>query len=269
LQISPLRCHAPLFPAACQDLIFLCVVIKILAQTKKNNVMEIIATISLIIHIIAGTSTLIAGPIALFYQKKNRLHRIAGKVFMYAMVVVIITSVFTFLRLPHVVFYQFLFAISIMVSMNIWQGVRSILFMKGQRPGVWDRRIVWFFILTGGAMLNAAAWYFLRGGEIALPILFAVFGIIVLADSLKFRRFLEADYVNSQWWLRLHILGMMAAFIASSTAFTVNAAHFLPWYLQWFGPAIILQPLVFYYLRQRKLLKKDLGKPFRPTEALA
>ena len=228
--------------------------------------MELTAKISLFIHILAGALTLIAGPIALFYQKKNRLHRLAGKVFMYSMVVVIITSVFAFIRHPHVVFYQFLFALSILVTFNLWQGVRSILFMKGAHPSQFDQSLIWVFIFTGAAMIFAAVWYYLNGAEIAFPILFGVFGLLVLSSSLKFRRFLEAENISSGWWFRNHIDAMMGAFIASTTAFTVNAADFLPWYLQWFGPAIVLQPLVIYFLNQRKLTKKQLGKPFEAAE---
>ena len=112
-------------------------------------------------------------------------------------------------------------------------------------------------------MINAAVWYYFPGKNVAIPILFAVFGIITLGSSLKFRRFIYAENIISpHWWLRNHVNAMMGAFIASTTAFTVNAANFLPFYIQWFGPALVLQPLVYYYMRQRKLLKMDLGKPF-------
>lgn len=231
--------------------------------------MELIGKISLFIHIFAGASTLIAGPIALFFQKKTKQHRIAGKVFTYSMMAVIATSVFKFLRVPHEVGYQFLFAISILVAFNIWQGVRSIQFMKGKQPGQFDRTIIWLFIFTGVAMVNAAVWYYLRGVNMALPILFGVFGTIVLASSLTFRRFLVAGNIPPRWWLRIHIKAMMGAFVASTTAFTVNAINFVPFYVQWFGPAVLLQPLVYYFLRERKLLKKDLGKPFEKQPVLA
>lgn len=221
--------------------------------------MELIGKISLFIHIFAGASTLIAGPIALFYQKKTQQHRIAGKVFLYSMMVVIVTSIFKFLRVPDDAGYQFLFGISLLVSLNLWQGVRSIQFMKGKRPGQTDRAVVWLFLFTGTAMISAAVWYYLSGREIALPILFSVFGIIILVTSVRFRQFLIAENVSPQWWLRNHIFAMMGAFIASTTAFTVNAVHFLPFYIQWFGPAIVLQPLLIYYLWKRKLLRKQLG----------
>ena len=140
--------------------------------------MELIGKISLIIHIIAGVNTLIAGPIALFYQRQTRQHRIAGKVFTYSMMVIIVTSIFKFLRVPHEVGYQFLFAISILVGLNIWQGVRSIQFMKGSRPNYVDRGVIWLFIFTGAAMINAAVWYYLQNKGVALPILFGVFQLL-------------------------------------------------------------------------------------------
>ena len=37
--------------------------------------MEFLGKASLFIHILAGVSTLIAGPIALFYNKQNKKHK--------------------------------------------------------------------------------------------------------------------------------------------------------------------------------------------------
>lgn len=228
--------------------------------------MELIGKISLFIHIFAGVSTLIAGPIALFYQRNSKKHVIAGKVFNVSMMIIIVTSIFKFLRVPDNFGYQFLFGISILVGFNLFQGIRSIRFMKGKQPGHFDRTFIWVFILTGIGMMNAGIYHLMHGHSFPLAILFLVFGVIVMTGGLKFRRFLVAGNISSRWWLRLHIDAMMGAFIASTTAFTVNAADFLPWYAQWFGPAIVMQPLLMYFMAQRKLRKKDLGNPFKKQQ---
>ena len=54
---------------------------------------------------------------------------------------------------------------------------------------------------------------------------------------------------------------MIGAFIASTTAFTVNiGGDYLPWYLQWFGPTIALLPLQFYWGRKLKNQMKGTQK---------
>jgi len=52
--------------------------------------MELLGKIALIIHIIAGASTLVTGPIAIFYNFKDpKNHRIAGKAFVYSLLTVV------------------------------------------------------------------------------------------------------------------------------------------------------------------------------------
>ena len=79
-----------------------------------------LGTLSLIIHIVAGVLTLIAGPIAIFANRKYlKLHKIAGNVFFYAMLVVCVSAVIGFLKRPDQVFFQFLLGIAILVFAGI------------------------------------------------------------------------------------------------------------------------------------------------------
>ena len=94
--------------------------------------MELLGKILLLIHIIAGVSTLITGPIAIFYNFKDpKKHRIVGKTFFYAMLVVVFSAILGFLKHPHHVFMQFLLGLSLLVLAGIFRGVRSIFLMKG------------------------------------------------------------------------------------------------------------------------------------------
>ncbi|HND88318.1 MAG TPA: DUF2306 domain-containing protein, partial [Saprospiraceae bacterium] len=70
--------------------------------------MHALAQLSLGLHIIAGVSTLLTGPLAIFYNFRDvRRHRLVGKVFVYAMLVTALTSIGGFLKHPGEVFYQF------------------------------------------------------------------------------------------------------------------------------------------------------------------
>jgi hypothetical protein len=217
----------------------------------------------LILHIVAGVSTLVTGPMAIFYNFKNvRNHRMVGKAFFYAMLLVCITAVIGWLKRPDAVFYQFLLGISILVLAGIFRGVRSIFLMKGDSV----RRFDWIYTimlgLNGLWMLGMSAWHFQLGSMIAFPILFAVFGMGALSDTWKnYRQFLRAADFHKLDWMKLHTASMLGAFTASTTAFTVNAAHFLPWWAQWFGPTLLLLPIQIYFGRKINAMKP----PVAPT----
>lgn len=215
------------------------------------------ATISLYLHIIAGTLTLIAGPLAIFYNfKQIQNHRRAGKVFFYAMLVVGITAIVGFLKQPDQVFYQFLLGIAFMVLSGIFRAVRSIFIMKGAPVNTFDWGNLGFQALTGVSMLAMASYLVSRASNPAFPILFAVFGIGTLIDIPSiYRKFRDPNAVHPLDWQLLHTQTMIGAFIASTTAFTVNAAHFLPWWAQWFGPTLALVPLQVYFGRKIRGMK--------------
>jgi hypothetical protein len=102
-------------------------------------------------------------------------------------------------------------------------------------------------------MLGMSAWHFQAGTMIAFPILFGVFGFVSLTDTrVNWRVFTKPQLLHRLDWMRLHAGTMMGTFTASTTAFTVNAAHFLPWWLQWFGPTLLLLPLQIYFGKKLK-----------------
>ncbi len=211
--------------------------------------MEFLGKIVLIIHIIAGASTLITGPFAIFYNFKDpRKHRVVGKAFFYAMLVVVISAVAGFLKQPDVAFYQFLLGIAMLVLAGILRGVRCIFLMKGDKVRQFDWAYTILLAVNGLWMLGMAAWHFQQDTMVAIPILFGVFGVGSMADVRRnFKAFGQAASLHRFDWMRLHSSSMLGAFTASTTAFTVNAAHFLPWWAQWFGPTLLLVPLQFYF----------------------
>jgi hypothetical protein len=223
---------------------------------QKGKIMaETLGLLSLYIHITAGILTLFSGPLAIFYNFKNPTnHRIAGKTFFYAMLVVVVTSVTGFLKRPDVVFFQFLLGISMIVFAGIMRGVRAIFLMKGARVIPFDFVYTALLGLTAIVMLGMSAWHFRAGTMIAFPILFGVFGVMSLSDTWQnWKIFTRPQLLHRLDWMRLHSGTMLGAFTASTTAFTVNAAHFLPWWAQWFGPTLLLLPLQVYFGRKLKL----------------
>lgn len=213
-----------------------------------------LGTISLFAHIIAGTVTLVAGPLAIFYNFKDpRKHRMAGKIFFYAMLAVCVTAVGGFLKRPEQVFFQFLLGISVLVFANVMRGVRAIQLMKGGQVRPLDFGYSGLLLLTGAAMLAYSAWLWMNDKPLIFIVLLAVFGVSSTTDGFQnlrlFRRGLAGE-VDKMTWYRLHVASMVGAFMASTTAFTVNALPMLPWPIQWFGPTLALLPVQIYFGRK-------------------
>ena len=140
---------------------------------------------------------------------------------------------------------------------GIITGFRAIQFRRGAQVNSLDFANIIFLGISGIVMLGMAIWHYKLGTMIAIPILFNVFGVGAVADAYRnFRRLRAPHLLNAQAWLAAHVSSMLGAFIASTTAFTVNAATFLPWYIQWFGPTILLLPLQIYWGRKLKPARK-------------
>lgn len=219
--------------------------------------LEFIGDLFRSIHIIAGVSTLVTGPIAIFYNFRDvRKHRIVGKTFYYAMLVVSISAILAFFKHPEKAFAQFLLGISMLVLAGIFRGVRSIFLMKGGKVTTFDWAYTVLLGLNAVFMLGMAVWHFSAGAMIAFPILFGVFGTMCAMDTwTNWKSFSNPAALHRLNWLQLHLSTMLGAFIASTTAFTVNAAHFLPWWAQWFGPTLLLVPLQIYFGRKVKAMR--------------
>ena len=178
--------------------------------------------------------------------------------FFYAMLVVCASAVAGYLKRPDQVFFQFLLGIAAIVLATVVRGVRAIHLMKGGRVIPLDFGYQVLLGITGLVMLGMAGWYWRLNAPMALVILFGVFGLASFTDGVgMIGKFFHPKRMHSLDWYRLHIGSMLGAFTASTTAFTVNAAPFLPWYLQWFGPTLLLVPLQIYFGRMIKNRKKQ------------
>jgi hypothetical protein len=226
------------------------------------TILSTLGQFSVILHVIAGFTTLIAGPIAIFANRRHvRLHRIAGMSFFWAMNWVCISAIMGYFRHPNQIFYAFLLGIAILVYAGILRGVRAIQLMKGGQVSKLD--FIWI-----GALAICSVWMLGKGVQAGMAweksgmfaILFGVFGIGALSDTVRnIKYFTKPELVEKGEWLRLHVSTMLGAFIASTTAFTVNTAHYLPWYIQWFGPTLLLLPLQIYWRRKLKMKKPVLA----------
>ena len=223
--------------------------------------MSTLSLLSVIIHVVAGTTTLIAGPIAIFTNRRYiRIHKVAGMAFFIAMNVVCLTAIIGYFKQPDKVFYQFLLGISVFVYGAILRGIRCIQIMKGKQVFWFDFAYTGLLGLFGFWMLGMAAWNYSKGMEMIFPILFTAFGSAVLKDAYQnYRIFSHPERIVKMEWQRLHTMSMIGAMIASTTAFLVNVGgDHVAWYIQWFAPTILMTPLQIYWSRK---IKKTMVKP--------
>ncbi len=220
---------------------------------------ELVGKASIFLHVFAGITTLIVGPIAIFYNFRNaKNHRLAGKIFFYAMLLVCFSAVIGYLKRPEVIFYQFLLGISSIVFIGMITGTRAMLFMKNKATlNVWDWGVALLGVATGIIMMIRAVQNYTDGGELIFSILFGFFGTATLKDGVQsILRIVNFKKIAKQVWYKTHIDNMLGGFTASTTAFTVNIGQSLPWFIQWFGPMLILMPIGFYFNWKLKSGKK-------------
>lgn len=215
--------------------------------------MATLVNIHLIMHIVAGILTLTMGPIAIFSNMKNvKLHRITGKIFFFAMMYTCFSAILGYFRHEGQIFYTFLLGISVLVFGNILRGVRAIQIMKGGEVKRFDFVYTALLALFGIWMIGMGVYNYFQTYQMAISILFGVFGIGTLVSVREnLQRFMQPHLFSKAQWLHFHVSTMIGALTASTTAFTVNTAtHYLPWYIQWFGPTLILLPLQFYWKKR-------------------
>lgn len=212
--------------------------------------MEEAAHIILIIHIICGSVALLSGPIAMLNQTGNSLHRVSGKIFFYAMSVVFVTAIY--LSTVHRIL--FLFLIAIFSYYNIVVAYRALYLKKlgkGQKPMLldWIITIITSVFHTGLIAFGIYALFILNESFGIVPIIFGTIG--GLMNIRAFKHYIKG-YREKNDWLVVHITGMIAGYIASTTAFLVNVVTFQPSFVLWLIPSVVFVPYMYYTIYKFK-----------------
>lgn len=200
--------------------------------------------IILIVHIIAGSLSLISGPIAMMNQTGNNLHRTSGKIFFAGMTTVFVTAIY--LSIVHELL--FLFLIAVFSYYSIFIGYRTLYLKKlgkGQKPQLIDWSVT---LLTTAFHLGLLVWGFIITviQKESFGITALVFGTLGLAGNYRDIRHYIKGYKEKNGWLFVHITGMIGGYIAASTAFLVNTVHFQPSFILWLAPTIVFVPFMIY-----------------------
>lgn len=194
--------------------------------------MDTFAQAVLIIHIAAGFVALMVGPVAMAAAKGGRLHRRAGRLYVGAMAFVVTSAAM-------LAFYgsdTFLLAIAVLSFYLTFTGYRA-LFQKKLHQGEGVTFLDWVIssvtLLFGVGLLLQGVGFF--GAFDVIALFFGVTTVVLTWGS--FRRYRGAAEQGD--WFFNHIIGMLAAYIATFTAFAVTNLTFVPVVLVWTLPTIV------------------------------
>lgn len=208
----------------------------------------------LAVHIIGGATGLFTGTINLVRKKGDKRHRLAGKIFLYAM----LTAGFSSLILSALHPNSFLFIVGIFTIYLVGTGNRFLylkMLGKEQRAKLADWVLTIAMLITGIVFIGTGIKQLVS--SINFGFVYAVFGALGL-------RFVKTDFdnykgksKNKNYWLLVHLQRMTGAYIAAITAFLVVNAKYspidLPSIVFWLLPTAILTPLIISWSRKYKV----------------
>jgi len=199
-----------------------------------------IHAVTLLVHIAAGGVALLAGTGAIVTEKGGQRHRRAGKTYVRAMGVVVVTA----LPLSAVDADYFLFTIAVFSGYLVFTGYR-VLSRKRPTPGDaapldWAAHFAMVTVGLGMVLLGGAD---ILAGD-ALGWALASFGGIGLLLAVSEIRSILAPAEDPRAWFFKHLGFMGAGFIATVTAAVTVNLTMLPPLLRWLGPTLVGTPLI-------------------------
>ena len=211
----------------------------------------------LLIHIIAGFTALTAAAVATLSKTldiPHRWHVYSGRVFFWGMVGVFITAIPLAIIRPN----TFLFLIAILSFYFALAGWRY----GTHRPGT-PRPLDW---VSGGVMVLVAAIMILfglfllsRGNTNGITMI--VFGAIGATLSLADLRNLRHGGARGSERIAQHLTMMLAATIATLTAFLVTNVTVRPEFIVWLAPTLVITPMIVVWNRRIRGGKRVRGMP--------
>lgn len=175
--------------------------------------LTVIHKINIAVHIVAGSSALIVGLMALIVNKGKKLHRLTGRLFLMLMSVVILTGligVFVFRR------NAFLLVITVLSGYLAFSGYRVIK-ARSNVPKVIDISICLLSLISVSYFL----YYFKSIGMIWSPvIIYSTVGYLFLMIAYDCGRYFIPTKTYANFWIYEHILKMVSAFSGLLSAFS-------------------------------------------------
>lgn len=218
------------------------------------------------LHSLSGGVALVAAPLAMAVRKGGRWHRLWGKIFVYTMMLVCATAIVVGVARENIIM-ALVAVFSFHLVASGWRG----LYLKKLHKGLRAQRMDWVLHGTAGAfnfclLLWGTFGLVLKHDRSPMYPVFVVFGLLgtaLVARSvfLFFRRKHERHA-----WLIEHIIGMLAGYIATLSAF--SAVNFPDWFpglpvwLIWLWPTLLGVPTIVLITRYFNKRYKNHRTPY-------
>lgn len=199
--------------------------------------MELFLKITLIIHVLAGMNSLVSGFIAIVTKKGQLIHKRAGRIYFYGMIIAAVTALF----ISIVKGLDFFIMIAIFSFYLSYTGYRFVLLKQ--------QKLKWFDIIVIAVNLVVNIYMLFQGNVILL--VFAIIGILNSVGDLRFNFFPKTPS-SKLVWLYNHLGKMIGSYIATVTAFLVNNMHIGPMLVWWLGPTFIGVFVIAYFTKLYK-----------------
>lgn len=219
--------------------------------------MDDIFKVVLTLHILCGGVGLFVAPGAMLTRKGGLWHRRWGKAYFWSMVVVVLTAVLMSLMR----FNPFLLLIAVFSFYLAFSGYRVLYRKTPQhraRVGDWSAGVL---MLAGGAIQILYGVYLLL--TTSLGVVLIVFGITGVSLAVSDMRSFLRPSADKRAWLYSHMTSMLAAYIATVSAFSVVNFHFLPPVVRWLWAAVVGTIGIVIWTRyyRRKFRRADEMRP--------
>ena len=194
----------------------------------------------LAIHILAGTTALLAAALAICSEKGKKTHIIAGRTYYWGMVGIFLTA----LPMSIITSNVFLFLIAFFSFYLAYAGRRFAQNRKGI-ASIADWIAVGLMIAAGLGMLILAAYYFIQNNS--QSIILSVFGFIAISIGYTDYKTYKREEATGKKRIAKHLTNMLAGTIAVVTAVLVVNVDMEPQWLPWILPTVILVPVISWW----------------------
>lgn len=186
------------------------------------------------VHIISGMVALVVAPGAMLTRKGGRWHRRWGQLYFWSMAVVALTAVVMSLMRSGL----FLLLVAVFSFYLAFTGVRALHRKRFDlQADRWDGGAAGIAFLSSLGLAGYGAWTLIA--ETGLGVVALVFGL--LGGGLAGRDLWRLRHPSSdpRAWFFIHMTRMLAAYIATVSAFSVVNFTFLPPAVRWLWPTVV------------------------------
>jgi uncharacterized membrane protein len=220
--------------------------------------MKTVFTLTIIIHVLAGTGALISGALAIILKSNTPRHKPIGRIYFWCMTIIFVTG--TFLSASKGMLFLFFISIfTYYATIIAYRALRLKNLHNGQKPAKldWFIEIVAALTFIGLVIFAVYCYVVYHASDAIIPLTFGLIGVFGVYRNV--RRFIKGPK-ETLYWLKIHVGNMCGSYIGAITAFVVNQSEHIPVnpILLWLGPTFILVPVIMVELR--KIKSKPLEK---------